>query len=227
MIEFAGPVAVVAIAWATTNVRDTMEIANVALVLAAVTVGVALVGWRGGLVTSAAAALSLNYFHTEPAHSLRITDRSDLIAVLLLAVLGFAVSTATALRVRALTKATHEQIAHDSKAELRQSLTTGRAVSQVWEQAIRASCAELALVDCRLEIDDTSSLPEISRHRSNTAARSTFVLPETGAAVSFVDPRLASRVVFTPRHGVGPLELDRQTVTTFVDQLELALDADT
>lgn len=212
-----------AVAWASTSVRGTMAIADVALVMAIVTVGVALVSWSDGLVTSVAAALSLNYFHTEPVHSLRVTDTSDLVAVVLLATLGVAVSAATAIRVRAAARDHHASAAAGVRDELVDLSPLARPVTAVWSDAVRASCAGLAMVDCRIEPSGSSLLPVVSRQRVGADETSTLVLPEGGAIVAFRDPRHASQVVLVPRAGMGSLELDRRAVFAFVDQLDLAL----
>jgi K+-sensing histidine kinase KdpD len=72
-----GPVLVIVVAWATDTVGSDMSIANAALVLAFVCVAAALVSPIAGFVTSAAAALALNYFHTTPVHSLRMTEADE------------------------------------------------------------------------------------------------------------------------------------------------------
>ncbi len=219
----AGPVVAIAIAWASTGAHSAMAVANVALVLAIVSVGVAMASWSAGLLTSAAAALSLNYFHTEPVHSLRVTESADVLAVLLLATLGITVSAITALRVRAAARDHHEQVAAGVRDDLATASTTSRPVAVVWAEAVRASCAGLALVDCHVEGTGGGSLPAIARQRSGIDHEPTvFVLPEGGAVMAFRDPRLG-QVVLVPRPGMGALELDRRAVTAFVDQLELAL----
>ncbi|MBU3703596.1 MAG: DUF4118 domain-containing protein, partial [Ilumatobacteraceae bacterium] len=68
------PVVAFLVALATSSVRDSLQVANVALVLAAVIVGAALVDWLAGLTTAVVGAVALNYFHAEPVHSLRITS---------------------------------------------------------------------------------------------------------------------------------------------------------
>jgi hypothetical protein len=218
-----GPVVVVAIAWASTAAHSTMAVANVALVLAIVTVGVAMVSWTAGLVTSAVAAMSLNYFHTEPVHSLRITESADLLAVFLLAALGVTVSAITALRVRSAARDHHQTVAAGVRDGLAAASLDTRPVAVVWGEAVRAACAGLALVDSRVEAAGTGSMPAIARQRPGVDQESTmFVLPEGGAVMAFRDPRLG-HVVLVPRQGMGALELDRRAVTAFVDQLELAL----
>jgi hypothetical protein len=48
-------------------------------------------GRTAGIATGAVAALSYNFFHTEPRHSLRITDARDVLTVVLLALVGLVV----------------------------------------------------------------------------------------------------------------------------------------
>ena len=98
-----GPPAAVLAAWLMSQSKSGdggLTQANVALVMAALTVLFALVDWLAGLTTSVAAALALNYYHTEPFHTLRVTDSRDVLSIVLLLVLGLTVSAATAFRVR-------------------------------------------------------------------------------------------------------------------------------
>jgi Domain of unknown function (DUF4118) len=218
-----GPAAVVGVAWASTGVRDTMAIANVALVMAVITVAVATISWKAGVTTSIAAALALNYFHTEPVHSLRITAQADLVAVLLLATIGIAVSLATALRVRSFAREHTATVASEHRSLLATASAHDRPVAVVWTEAVQAACAGMSLVDCRIEPLGASKLPTIARQRPHADDNSTFVLPDGGAVVPFVDPRSGAQVALTPRTGMGALELDRRVVFAFIDQLELVL----
>jgi len=226
-LTLAGPLLVLGIAWASTGVRDTMAIANVALVMAVVTVAVATVSWKAGATTSIAAALSLNYFHTEPVHSLRITAQADLVAVTLLASIGIAVSIATAMRVRAFARNHTSITASEHRSLLATASAHDRPVVVVWTEAVQAACAGMSLVDCRIEPLGASKLPTIARQRALPGDVTTFILPEGGAVVAFADPRATAQVAMKPRAGMGSLELDRRVVFAFVDQLELVLGAAT
>lgn len=222
-LTIAGPLLVFGIAWASTGVRDTMAIANVALVMAVVTVGIAAVSWSAGIATSIVAALGLNYFHTEPVHSLRITAQADLVAVVLLATIGIAVSIATAVRLRAFAKAQTSTAASEHRSLLATASAHDRPVVLVWTEAVQAACAGMSLVDCRIEPAGASNLPTIARQRVHPDKPSTFVLPHGGAVATFVDPRRSAQVVLTPRAGMGAIELDRRVVFAFADHLELVL----
>ena len=222
-LTIGGPLAVIGVAWASTGVRDTMAIANVALVMAVLTVAVATVSWRAGITTSIGAALALNYFHTEPVHSLRITAQADLVAVMLLASIGIAVSIATALRVRSFAREHTATTAAEHRSLLATASTHDRPVAVVWTEAVQAACAGMSLVDCRIEPIGASKLPSIARQRTHADESTTFVLPDGGAVVAFVDPRSHAQVTLTPKAGMGAIELDRRIVFAFVDQLELVL----
>ena len=224
-IEILGPVAVIAIAWASTNARDTMSIVNVALITAAVSIAVAIVGWRGGLATSIAAALALNYFHTEPVHSLRITSTNDLIAVLLLGSLGAAVSIGTALRVRVFARSDSKASQTLASADLAESLRHPQPLADVWMRSVGASSGSLALVDCCIDLGEHTRLPLIARAAPGVTVSSMLLLPETGAAIPFSNAALPGRLVLIPRPGIGAVEVDRRAVLACVEHVEFALTA--
>jgi len=81
--------------------RDFLGAPNVAIVLL---LGVQLLaitaGRRGGIVGAIVAALSFDFFFTEPYLELVITDRRDIITALLLLLTGVATSELTHLRIR-------------------------------------------------------------------------------------------------------------------------------
>lgn len=222
-----GVVAVVTLAAATSSVRTELGVANVALGLAVATTVVALVSWSGGLATSVAAALALNWFHTEPVHTLRITESTDVASVALLGALGIGVSLVTAVRVRHAAVASRSLGAAVAADAVRDDLTVTRPVGEVWLGLVEAISDQLALVDCRVEHGVADDRPTIGRHRSmdDPDIDHRLVLPETGAVVPLGDPRSGRRVVLTPRAGIGAVEVDRRAVLAFVDQLAIVLDA--
>lgn len=251
MSTVVGPVAVVVIAWATAGITDAMQIANVALVLAAVTVAVALSTPVGGAATSVAGALALNVFHTEPVGSLRIHDAGGIVTVFVLGALGLGVSTVTEHRIRSAARDGHVERAalaraalagsdHAPRNSLGEDLTGApltraeraraemaveapRPVVDVWNDVVTACSADLALVDCRVATAADGGLPHISLRRTVIDDDARFVLPATGAIVELPDPRLGLRLVLVPRPGWGAVHLDRRAVTAFVDHAGLAL----
>jgi hypothetical protein len=222
----AGPIVVFAIAWATSSVSRDVSIANVALVLAAATIAAALLSSLAGLATSVVAAMSLNYFHTAPVHSLRVSSGSDLLAIALLAAIGLMVSTVTALRVRRTAVSRRGVHADGAAADLRESLLSGRPVMDAWDLTVAAAAAQFGLVDVRLQRAGTIGLPTISRKMwgpNDPDVDHLMLLPESGAVVQFRDPRHGEQLVLTPRAGMGAVHIDRRVALTLADQIELSL----
>jgi len=81
--------------------RDFLGAANVAIILLLGVHVVAIIGGRwGGILGATVAALSFDFFFTEPYLRLVITDRHDIITAMLLLVAGIATSELGALHVR-------------------------------------------------------------------------------------------------------------------------------
>ena len=91
-----GPIAAFVVGAATSSVRDQVGASNVGISLAIIVVLAALAGRGAALATAATAALTFNFFHTEPYHSLRIDSSKDVTIVALLAGLGLVVSDISA-----------------------------------------------------------------------------------------------------------------------------------
>src|SRR3954453_14760957 len=151
-----GPPAAILAAWLMTlgnnnNGDGGLTPANVALVMAVVTVLFALVDWLAGITTSVAAALAMNYYHPEPFHTLRVTDSRDVLSIGLLLALGLTVSAATAFRVR---RGVHDIRRADigaAAAERRATLSEHTPAPLVWSAAIATPANDLGLVPARVE----------------------------------------------------------------------------
>ena len=204
-----------------------MGVADSALLLAAIIVAAALADWAAGIITALVAAIALTYFHTEPVHSFRITETSDLIAVLLLAGLGIAVSAATAFRVGERVRNYHSSVSKGAAAALARARRSELPAAALWHAVVDAECAELALLNAQLVPSGTSRLPVIARHALGPDESKTdhelVTIPATGAVVVLRDPRLGVDVVLSPREGHDATELRRRTVFMFADNLELAI----
>ena len=221
----AGTIGVLVLAAATSSVRTDLGVANVALALAVVSIAVALVTWAGGLATSVVAALALNWFHTDPVHTLRISQTEDVLAVALLAGLGIGVSVVTAVRVRQAAVTAQSIGAAAAAVAVRGATAADGPVGEVWLRLVDAVTDQLGLVDCRIARLADVELPVIARHRwaDDATGAHLLVLPESGAAVPFGDPRDDRCVVLTPRPGIGAVDVDRRVVFAFVDQLSLVI----
>jgi len=188
------PVIAVLISWSTASVRESIGVANVALVLAIVTTCAALLRWDAGILTSLVAASTLNFFHTEPVRSFRITSQADLVMITLLMLIGLGVSFITASRVRRVAQQFHSDDASD-----------------------------LLKVNVQLLQDVTADLPVISRRPGLTEDADDLLLPETGAVIRFNDPRIQSVLLVTPHPGIGSLSVSRRTMHAFADHIETVI----
>lgn len=201
-----------------------VTLANVALVMAVVTVGFAVVDWAAGVTTSVVAALSLNFFHTEPYRTLRITDRRDVYSVLLLGALGLAVSAVTAARVRRGVTTLRHAEAREAGVALGVLLADDRPARDIWTAAIDAAANDLALVTARVTARTPAGLPVIGRRMAD-GDDATLVLPAVGAVLPLQQRHAEGRwLIITPRSGLAPLTVDRRAVLSFADAVELALE---
>lgn len=185
------PVIAVIISWSTSSIRENIGVANVALVLAIVTTCAALLRWEAGILTSLVAASTLNFFHTQPIRSFRITSSADLMMISLLMLIGLGVSFLTASRVR-------------------------HAVQQFNPEA----SSDLLKVNVQLLAEAPPQFPVINRRTTTMESEDVLLIPESGAIMRFKDPRIQSVLLLAPRPGLGALRVSRRTMTTFADHVE-------
>ena len=160
-----GAMTAIAVAGVLVPVRSTIDNTNVALVLVLIVVAAASFGGRAaGVTTSVVAALSFNFFHTQPYYSLRISDRFDIITTVLLVVVGLAVGEIAVLSHR------HEVVAGEHATGARHlervaGLVAGGAGEDAVWKAVQASLiAEMGLESCRF--DPGMGLTHLPRHRT-------------------------------------------------------------
>lgn len=184
------PLVAVLISWSTSSIRENIGVANIALVLAILTTCAALLRWEAGILTSLVAASTLNFFHTQPIRSFRITSGADLLMISLLMMIGLGVSFLTASRVRSAV----QQFAPDASNDL-------------------------SKINVQILPELPNNLPVISR-RPGFSDDDELLLPEAGAVLKFNDPRIQSVLLLTPRQGLGALRVSRRTMSTFADHVE-------
>jgi Domain of unknown function (DUF4118) len=226
--NLGGPPAAILAGWLMSlgeHDGDGLTQANVALVMAAITVVFASLDWLAGVTTSVTAALALNYYHTEPFHTLRVTDSRDVLSIVLLALLGLSVSAATAVRVRRDVRQIRAADVRAAAEELRSTLAIDSPAPLVWSAAIATPANDLGLVLARVERSAPATIPTVGRAGSYQLLDADLVLPVYGAALRLEHRHPEGRwLVLTPRDGMGPLTLDRRAVMAFADTIELALD---
>jgi hypothetical protein len=226
---FVGPPLAILVAWLLTlggeGDESALTLANAALVMAVLTVGIALVDWLAGITTSITAALALNYFHTEPYRTLRVTDSRDIWSIVLLGALGLMVSAATALRVRRNVRLIRAGDAVAAGHHITEMVADDLPAGQVWSTAISTPANDLGLVLARVESSLPPGLPTIGRPKAAEIVDHDLVLPQYGAALRLERRHAEGRwLVLTPRDRLGPLTLDRRSVMAFATTVELALD---
>jgi Domain of unknown function (DUF4118) len=197
-----GPAAAALIAWATSTTDDDIGIANTALALAFVCVAAALAQPVAGVTTSLAAALALNYFHTEPVHSLRMNDSGEIVTVLLLMVLGLSVSVVTTMRVRSRVNAHLSDASEAATAQLVDSLHRGAPLPAA-----------------------PTGMPVVSNRAAAGAADvDVVVVPEAGACMTL---DTGGAIVLVPQVGMGSVTISRLSLRQFAEHVTSVLGAAT
>ena len=198
--------------------------------MAIVVVGAAIFGGRlAGGVTSLAAALSFDYFHTQPYYSLRINDREDVIAAVLLLVMGVTVGQLAVLRY-----GTRREVqVHASGAahleDVAAVIAAGANLDEVWPVVRRALIAQLDLAAVRFEpVPFRDRYTSLSRQGQIESATLTyepggFALPAEGAAVAVAaGGRPLGRLVLVPQPHRGTTRSQRRVAVALADQLAIA-----
>jgi hypothetical protein len=210
-------------------VRDSFGVANVALVLSGVVVVASLAGRAAGLTTAVIAALSYNFFHTKPYHSLRIDAWRDIATVALLVVIGVIVSEMAAWRRRAVTAAGLRLQAARALERVAAKLAAAAPAEEVWDEVRAAMIGTLDLADCRYEPGTAPSVALLPRTgslfgESMRWGGSGFELPRTGAAiaVSYAGTTFG-HIVLVPAEGVGSTRDIRQAAVALADEYAVAL----
>lgn len=202
-----------------------MALVNVALMLAIVTMVCALADWRFGVVASAASALVLNYFHTEPVHSFRVASGEDVLTIVLLGVLGIGVSTYAALRVQTRVKHVGKSIAEMRSRELFAGLRQGTDSRVAWEDAVRALSTGWGDLRIRLVQKGRETGPRVSRN-PDAGMVDELIVSESGVLVEFADPRIREELLVTARSGCPSVIVSRSVVLRMVNDIERLLTAD-
>jgi hypothetical protein len=220
-----GPAAAFGIAAATSSIRDDVGATNVGIVLSIVVVAAALTGRLAGLTTAATAALSFNFFHTEPYHSLRVHESSDVVIIALLAALGVVVSDITAWRHRRDAITFGSAAATGAPRRVMEVLAESHPVSEVWPAVTTMIMDQLRLADCTFAAAPHPGMPLISRAGgSNHEGDGGFVLPAHGAALPLVaDGETLGFLVLRPSEGLTSLWVERRVVLALADHLTIAL----
>jgi len=224
-----GPASAIAVAGLLEGVRDDIGVANVVLILSFVVVIAASMGRAAGLLTAVVAGLSLNFFHTEPFHSLRISSGRDVFTVVLLIGLGVVASEMSAWRRRA----TYSSVQRLRGAKVLQGaaalVATRPDPDDVWNLIRPAIIDLLDLADCRYEAGTSPSVPHVGRSGALIAntmrlGRDGFEISEEGAAiaVTYAGHTMGHLVLRPSGHRGSPREA-REVAVALADLYAVAL----
>jgi K+-sensing histidine kinase KdpD len=228
-----GSLAVIGVAGLLVPARDWLDPTNVALVLVVVIAGAAATGGRGaGALTSVMAALSFNFFHTQPYYSLRISDRDDIVTTVLLLVVGVSVGEIATLRTRSRREATVASGGTRRLEDVAAAIATGRDAESVWPVVRQALVEQFRLAECRFEpapFEAGDELPRLQRDGRLPATEHVFTgegfeLPPHGVEVLVeVGPTLLGRLVLVPTPHAGATRAERKVVVALADQFAVAV----
>jgi hypothetical protein len=211
-------------------VRDWIGASNVALVLAIVVVGAAMLGGRlAGAITSVAAAIAFDFFHTQPYYSLRIDKREDVIAAGLLLVIGLSVGQLAAWGASNREAASQHAQSATRLEDVAAVVAAGAPLEDVWPVVQRALVDELHLAECRFEIapyrDSLVDLERDGRIDSHHLQYEDggFALPSEGVSLPVLsNGHVLGRLVLIPQPHRGTTRAQRRVAVGLADQLAVA-----
>ncbi|MCT9933788.1 DUF4118 domain-containing protein [Planotetraspora sp. A-T 1434] len=232
MALVAALVAPLALAAVLLPLRGTFSNVDVALVLVVVVVAVAVTGRRlAGVLAALSAAVSFDFFFTQPYQRFTIVKAEDLTTTLLLLVVGLAVSQLAArarrLKVIAVTDADHLSRIHDT-AELTQ---TARSPSRVVDHVKKQLIDLLGLRGCRFEYGTLlGHPPRLEQDGTVTVGRRHWDADTRGLPGEEVELRIFGnghfygRFMLQPTPGTVPSQQARLVAVILADQAGRALD---
>jgi K+-sensing histidine kinase KdpD len=218
----------IAVAAALVPLRDDLVSTNLALVLVIVVVIGAVVGGRaGGAVAALTAAVSFDFFLTEPYLSLHIESADDIETTILLLVVGLLVGQIAVWAQRNRTAAERGRSEIHRLVRIADLIARGENAADVL-LAAQAELTELLDLDaCRFEAAPSgTSLAHLERTGAVTGQREwrfaghELALPAAGVELPVLhNGRAIGRFVLTPRPGVGASLEARVVGVAIADQV--------
>jgi hypothetical protein len=229
-VAAAGTIVVIVAAALLVPVRDWLDNTNVALVLVGlVVVSAAIAGRLAGVVTALAAAISFNFFHTQPYRTLRIDDREDIITVVLVFVVGLVVGEVALLRHRDRARSRARASSVRDIEGVLGLLAAGASFDEIWRGVRAALVDELGLVDATFRPGppkgDAPTIDRAGRLRPlpSRFGRGDFELPAATRLPVVAMGRELGCIVLSPTPGRGVSPEDRRLAVALSDALAIAL----
>ncbi len=151
------------VCWLLSLVGDSVANTTAAIGLVLLVVAAAATGSRlAGIVAALVAAAGFDFFLTEPVHTLRITDRTDVETAVLLLVVGAAVSELAIWGRRQQARASREQGYLDGMLGTASAVAAGDWAPDELIDLVRAQIVALLRVDdCRFDPATEYGLPTL------------------------------------------------------------------
>lgn len=236
---FIGVLGSIVVAGLLSEAGDWASPTNIALVLMVIVVlGAAAGGRLAGAVSALAAALSFDFFQTEPYHSLRISSRDDIETAILLLIAGLIVGqiAARAQLIRVAVEAGRSEIRRiHHVAEL---AAQGEPAADVIDAATSELTHLLSLRNCRFELPPYGeSLQRLERSgvvippkqliTVSRMGRHGLEFPADGVELPVLQRgREVGRFVLVPEPGQGASLEQRVVAVAVADQVGAALGAE-
>jgi uncharacterized protein DUF4118 len=226
-----GALGSVAAAAALVAVRGEVPNADVALVLVVfVVLGAALGGRGAGVVSALVAALSFNFFHTEPYNTLRVASADDIETTALLVVVGLAVGEITVRARRVSTLRDDDWIQMRRLQRVAELASRGHEPDDLLLVVTAELIDMLRLQDCPYEpAPFRSVLPRLERSGHVTTIEHRYIdngfeLPRYGVELSVVgNGGIIGRFVLAPTPGTAVSRERRILALALADQLGAVL----
>jgi Domain of unknown function (DUF4118) len=215
-------------------VRDETVSANTALVLVVVVVIAAALGGRWpGVIAALISAICFDFFLTRPYGSLKIDETDDIVAAILLLVVGVIVGEVVvwAHRGHRQSRRGRDEIARLHRVA--EEVAAGRSADQVLASVCTELTQLLSLRKCEFERSPLGvRIPQLGRNGSietphRRFSHGEFTLPEEGVEIPVLGRgRQLGRLVLVPEPEVGVSIEERIVAIAISDQLGAALAAE-
>jgi K+-sensing histidine kinase KdpD len=224
-------VVIIFVAGLLVGVRDTIGNTNVALILVVFVVAAAVFGGRlAGITAAAVAAISFNFFHTQPYLTLRIKEGQDVVTVILLLVVGLVVGELAILRRRTQTEAVTQASGAHVLEGVVALLAADATVDETWAAVRDAVQQALGVHSARfIPGADAGDIPLLTRSGRVVPALSRwtgqgFQLPEQIAVPVVAQDRVLGHLAIASTPGRSVSVDERRVAVALADLLAVVLE---
>ena len=217
---------------ALVSVRDHFAAVNVVLILVLfVLIGAVIGGRTAGAVSAVAAAVSFDFFYTQPYNSLKIDSAQDVETTVLLLIVGIAIGeiVARADRIRDAVSGGRREL--NRLHRVARLAADGEAIEDLISAVAAELTATLELNRCTYqEVPYSGTYPRLEQTGAISGTnlvrytKHGYELPHEGVELPVVvNDQIVGRFVMIPTPGVG-VSVDRRMVAiTLADQLSVVL----